>query len=193
VEKEVKVQMSIDKIIASRIAALRNAQQLSLAQLAERSGVSKAMISKVERQDSSPTASILGRLASGLGVPLAQLLSSEETEALSALRRREDQPTWKDPATHYIRRQIAGLDKVSKSELIEIDLPAGTQVSYPCWHTKPYRQRLWVLEGSLEVRYGEDCYAMLAGDLLEFAIDKPISYTADEQHKCRYLLNILYE
>ncbi|MCG7374095.1 XRE family transcriptional regulator [Pseudomonas luteola] len=185
--------MNIDEIIACRIATLRNAQQLSLAQLAERSGVSKAMISKIERQDSSPTANVLGRLASGLGVPLAQLLSSEEAEDVSALRRRDDQPTWRDPATNYIRRQIAGLDKASRSELIEIDLPASTQVNYPFWHTKPYRQRLWVLEGRLEILYGEDLYTMLTGDLLEFAVDKPISYIANKHHKCRYLLNILHD
>ncbi|WP_410578819.1 helix-turn-helix domain-containing protein, partial [Bacillus sp. SIMBA_026] len=47
--------MAVDDVIAQRISELRTAQRLSLSQLAERSGVSKAMISKIERRDSSPT------------------------------------------------------------------------------------------------------------------------------------------
>jgi len=68
---------NIDLLIATRLLALRQSQGLSLADLAERSGVSKAMISKVERAQSSPTAVLLGKLAAGLGVPLAQLLTED--------------------------------------------------------------------------------------------------------------------
>jgi transcriptional regulator with XRE-family HTH domain len=82
--------MTIDALIASRLLALRQAQGLSLAELAEVSGVSKAMISKVERAESSPTAMILGRLAAGLGVPLAQLLTEEDKDAGRRLRKKAD-------------------------------------------------------------------------------------------------------
>lgn len=184
--------MSIDEIIAQRIANLRSSQRLSLGQLAERSGVSKAMISKIERLDSSPTAAVLGRLASGLGVSLTQLLADESSASTSTLRRKDDQETWRDPSSGYLRRQVAGLDEASGSELVEIDLPPGTRVDYPRWHTKAYRQRLWVLEGKLEVSYGEDRYVLAAGDQLDFAVDKPVSYVAYHAGRCRYLLNILH-
>ncbi len=61
--------MDIDELIARRLAALRKERELTLAQLAERCAVSKAMISRIERNQSSPTASVLGRLAGGLGSP----------------------------------------------------------------------------------------------------------------------------
>lgn len=78
--------MSIDQLIATRLQALRKAQGLSLEQLSGSSGVSKAMISKIERQDSSPSASLLGRLAASLGVSLAQLLSEDNEQPAPCVR-----------------------------------------------------------------------------------------------------------
>ncbi|MFJ3075915.1 helix-turn-helix domain-containing protein [Pseudomonas sp. NPDC087029] len=182
----------LDQAIAQRLAHLRGQQRLSLAQLAERSGVSKAMISKIERQDSSPTAAVLGRLASGLGVSLSQLLAEDKGVGASALRRRAEQDTWRDPASGYVRRQVAELDPASGSELVEIDLPPGQRIDYPCWHSQPYRQRLWVVTGTLGVTYGEDQHVMEAGDQLDFAVDRPVSYQAQGTQPCRYLLNILH-
>ncbi|GGP23798.1 XRE family transcriptional regulator [Silvimonas iriomotensis] len=185
--------MSIDRLIAERIASLRTAQQLSLSQLAERSDVSKAMISKIERMESSPTAAVLGRLASGLGVPLTRLLAEDEPHHRSPLRRRDEQEIWQDPSTGYLRRQVAQLDEASGTELVEIDLPAGTRIDYPHWHTKPHRQRLWMLEGNLDVIYGEERFELTVGDQLDFALDKPVSYLANPIGRCRYLLNVLHK
>lgn len=185
--------MTVDQVIAERLAALRQQQRLSLAQLGEKAGVSKAMISKIERLESSPTAAILGRLAAGLGVSLTDLLEEERSPRSSILRRQVDQPTWQDSQTGYIRRQVAERRASGSSELIEIELPAATRVDYPQWHSSPYHQRVWVLQGRLEVRYGDDSYSMEAGDVLEFAVDLPVSYIADHTLGCRYLLNILYD
>jgi len=184
--------MNLDDVIAQRLAALRGERQLSLAQLAERSGVSKAMISKIERRDSSPTATVLGRLAAGLGVPLTQLLSEVAPAPAERVRRRAAQETWRDPATGYVRRQVAELDPASASELVEIALPAGARVDYPRWHSGTYRQRVWVLEGQLEVHYGDEQFLLEAGDQLDFAVDRALRYAAPKKHACRYLLNILH-
>ncbi|MCT4981737.1 helix-turn-helix transcriptional regulator, partial [Pseudomonas aeruginosa] len=73
--------MDIDELIARRLAALRKERELTLAQLAERCAVSKAMISRIERNQSSPTASVLGRLAGGLGVALSELLGDAHAPA----------------------------------------------------------------------------------------------------------------
>ncbi|RBL87301.1 transcriptional regulator [Streptomyces cavourensis] len=182
--------MAVDDVIAQRISELRTAQRLSLSQLAERSGVSKAMISKIERRDSSPTAAVLGRLASGLGVALTELLAPAPSPNPFLLRHKADQTTWRDPATGYVRRQVAELDEKTGTELIEIELPAGARIDYPQWHSKPYRQRLWLLKGVLELGYGDETRRLVAGDQLDFAVDKAVSYFACEQ--CRYLLNVLH-
>lgn len=183
--------MDIDDVIAQRIVQLRTTQRLSLAQLAERSGVSKAMISKIERRDSSPTATVLGRLAAGLGVSLTELLADRAAGNGARLRQKNEQAIWRDPATGYVRRQVAELDAQSGTELIEIELPAKARIDYPQWHSKPYRQRLWLLDGVLELSYGDDTHRLTAGDQIDFSVDKPIVYAAVKN--CRYLLNVLHE
>ena len=116
--------------------ALRQARGLSLAALADASGVSKAMISRVERAQSSATATLLGRLAAGLGVGLAELLAPADAVP-SRLRRRADQPQWRDPELGYLRRQVAARD-ADGVELVEVTLPRGAQVRYPPWTGAPY-------------------------------------------------------
>lgn len=174
-------------LIATRLLALRQAQALSLAELAERSGVSKAMISKVERAQSSPTAVLLGRLAAGLGVPLAQLLT-EEKEQPQRLRTRAEQEIWRDPKAGYLRRQVAERHAGGGVELVEVELPCSAQVDYPRWSGKPYRQCLWMLEGALRVDYGDERFELAPGDCLDFGVDRPLVFKALGRTACRYLL-----
>src|SRR4051812_16005996 len=71
-------RMDIDQAIGARIRSLRETQGLSLGELAARSGVSKAMIARVEKAESSATAALLGRLCGALGVTLSALLASAD-------------------------------------------------------------------------------------------------------------------
>ena len=178
---------NIDALIATRLLALRQAKGLSLAELAELSGVSKAMISKVERAQSSPTAMLLGRLAAGLGVSLAQLLT-EEKEGPQRLRTRAAQEVWRDPEAGYLRRQVAERGTGSGVELVEVELPRSAQVGYPRWSGKPYRQCLWMLEGALRVDYGDERFELAPGDCLDFGVDRPLIFKALGRTACRYLL-----
>ena len=122
-----------------------------------------------------------------------ELLTEETALPYSILRRQADQPTWQDSQSGYIRRQVAERKESSSSELIEIDLPPATRVDYPQWHSNPYHQRVWLLEGALEVLYGDERYSMQPGDVLEFAVDRPVSYISGQDDGCRYLLNLLYQ
>ncbi|MFZ4289659.1 helix-turn-helix domain-containing protein [Variovorax sp. HJSM1_2] len=178
---------NIDTLIASRLLALRQAQGLSLADLAEKSGVSKAMISKVERAESSPTAMLLGKLAAGLGVSLAQLLT-EDNNPVRRLYKRAEQVVWRDPELGYRRRQILARSAQSGVELIEVELPRSTQVSYPQWTGNPYQQCLWMLEGSLRVDYGDERFELEPGDCLNFGVDRPLVFKALGRSACRYVL-----
>lgn len=178
----------LDAHIAGRVQALRGAQGLSLAALAARSGVSKAMISRVERSQSSATATLLGRLAAGLGVPLAELLVPPES-VVPRLRRRADQPQWRDPEAGYLRRQVSPRD-ASGVELVEVQLPRGAQVAYPPWSGAPYAQRLWLLDGDLQVDHGDDVHQLAVGDCLSLAVDRPLRFKARGPRGCRYLLVI---
>ncbi|MGL9772918.1 MAG: cupin domain-containing protein [Sodalis sp. (in: enterobacteria)] len=75
-------------------------------------------------------------------------------------------------------------------ELVEITLPPGVSVSYPRWSSSPYRQRLKLVTGVLEVTYGERHYTFSAGDCLRFDVDLPLDFSNPGVQDCRYLLAI---
>src|SRR3954463_13277663 len=75
--------------IGPRVRALREAMDLSLRDLAERSGVSAPMLSQVERGETSPTLAVASRIAHGLELRLSQLLRLDEESSVSVVRRAE--------------------------------------------------------------------------------------------------------
>src|SRR5580704_18100552 len=101
---------SLNERIAARVGQLRAAQALALEALAAKTGVSRSMISLIERGESSATAVVLEKLAAGLNVTLASLFEgpdSDGQESSSPIARREDQLQWQDPASGYLRRNIS--------------------------------------------------------------------------------------
>src|SRR5688572_26118175 len=95
-------------LIARRLRDERARRGWTLDDLARRAGVSKAMLSKLERSEASPTAALLGRISGALGMTLSTLLAADH-EPGARLVRRDDQPTWRDPASGYLRRQVSPL------------------------------------------------------------------------------------
>src|SRR4029079_18006322 len=67
-----------DEALAAAVLGAREAQGLSTSALAERSGVSRAMIAKIERAEAQPTAALLGRLSGALGLTLSELIARAE-------------------------------------------------------------------------------------------------------------------
>src|SRR5438552_2849825 len=121
--------MEAEAALAHRIAQERAQRGWSLADVAERSGVSRSMLSKIERQEASPTATVLLRIASAFEVTLAELLT-EPAAASPRLVRAAEQPIWIDPTSRYRRRQVY-LSPTLPLELVEVDLPAGASVAAP--------------------------------------------------------------
>jgi transcriptional regulator with XRE-family HTH domain len=117
--------------IAQHIRLERDARNWSMADLAEKSGVAKASISKIERGEMSPSAGILVRLAAAFDLTLAGLLLKAEGQK-DRLTRAADQPVWRDPATSYRRRQIFSRPD-HPLEMVQVELPAGEKVSFPAW------------------------------------------------------------
>src|SRR3954466_10679953 len=151
--------------IAQRVRLERDLRNWSLADLAERSGVSKAMISKIEREEVSPTAAILGRLAAAFEMTLAALLL--RAEGIPRLSRAAVQKTWRDPATGYVRKQVFGRPD-HPLELVEGDLPPGQKVSFPAWSYAHIRQIVWVKKGQLVITEGDTRSQLNPGDCLGF-------------------------
>lgn len=156
----------LERSIADRIRILRTEGNLTLDQLASASGVSRAMISRIERGEASPTAALLARICAVLGLSLSGFFAQSET-AVSPLVRRRDQQTWKDPETGYVRRVISPPRVGSEVDIVEVDLPAHARVSFPP-HTasRGMTQYIWLLEGVLEMTTGGELHQMDPGDCL---------------------------
>src|SRR4051794_32555458 len=83
--------------VGPRVKVLREAMDLSLRDLAERSGVSAPMLSQVERGETSPTLQVAARIAAGLELRLSQLLRLDEDGTVTVVRRDERRPPGPPP------------------------------------------------------------------------------------------------
>lgn len=179
----------LDGYLARRIASLRTGQGWSLAELSERSGVSKAMLSKIERGESSPTATVLAKIAGAFDLTLAKLLA-EPSQPPSRLLPVAEQPGWTDPATGYHRRQIY-LSAEVPLELVEVNLPAGAIVGMPASSYVLTRHVVWVIEGQLVITEGNHRSELGPGDRLEFGPPVDTEYRNESETACRYLVTVL--
>jgi transcriptional regulator with XRE-family HTH domain len=166
--------------LAEAVQAARTAQGLSASELAERSGVSRAMIAKVERAEAQPTAALLGRLSGALGMTLSELVARAEQPRLV---RAAEQPTWTDPDSGYTRRAVS---RGGPLELVEVSLPAGAEVSYPAETYAFIHQQLWILEGRLRFHEGEAVHELDPGDCLQLGPPADCRFSSDDG--CRYLV-----
>jgi len=162
--------------IARRVRDLRAARGLSLDALAAQCGVSRSMISLVERGESSPTAVVLERLATGLHVPLASLFDAPEPSA-SPVARAAEQPLWRDPHSGYVRRNVSPGGVDSPIRIVEVAFPPRAQVAYETGEREPVvYQQIWVLDGTIEVTLGDQTHRLNRGDCLAHRLDRPVSY-----------------
>lgn len=172
--------------IAARVRALRAARGLSLEALAAQCGVSRSMISLVERGESSPTAVVLERLATGLGVPLASLFD-EPQPAPDPVSRRAGQAAWRDPQSGYVRRNVSPAGVASPIRIVEVSFPPGARVAYETGvHEPPVHQQVWVLEGAIDVSLGDTTHHLQAGDCLAHALDRPTAFHNPTRKPARY-------
>lgn len=171
--------------IAQRVRLERDLRNWSLAELAERSGVSKAMISKIEREDVSPTAAILARLAAAFELTLATLLL--RAEGGPRLSRAVTQPVWRDPASGYVRRQVFSRPD-HPLELVEVELPPGQKISFPAWSYAHIRQVVWVRKGRLSLSEGNDRHELKPGDCLGFGPPSAVTFANESDTPCSYVV-----
>ncbi len=169
----------IEGRMAARLKARRIELGLSMGELAERSGVSKAMIAKIEAVATSPTAVLLGRLCHGLGITLSALMASVEDEATDVARAAQ-QPYWRDPDTGLRRTVVSPPSPLGSVEIARIHLPAGAQVEYPTPPAVSFVQHLLIEAGELHFTIGERGTRLVAGDCLVARIDRPTAFAAPD-------------
>jgi transcriptional regulator with XRE-family HTH domain len=178
-----------DSRIGARIHALRSDGKLTLDDLAGRTGVSRAMLSRIERGESSPTAHLLSKICGGLGVILSVLFAETEAAA-SPLSRRSDQRTWRDPASRYLRRHVSPPGTGSPVDIVEVEFPAGGKVAFDSQRLPGTDQHVWLLDGSLELTLGAEKFRLEQGDCLMMGFDRPIQFHNPTKRPIRYAVVI---
>jgi transcriptional regulator with XRE-family HTH domain len=168
----------------SELALVVNAADrlVSLKGLASKSGVSRSMISLIERGESSPTAVVLEKLAGGLGVLLPALFEATDTPP-GPLARRADQPQWKDPASGYVRRNVS--PPGASMQIVEVRFPPGARVAFENGGDG-VQQQLWVLQGTIDVTVGRERHRLRDGDCLAMQLDRPTMFHNPTRKTTRY-------
>ena len=187
-DRSIDPSIDLDRRIAWRVRELRAAHGFTLDQLATRSGVSRSMISVVERGESSPTAALLDKLAGGLGVSLCSLFDEPDAGGISPLARREAQPQWRDPASGYVRRNLSPPGFESPIQMVEVSFPPGGHVTYDNSFRADVQQQVWVVEGSIEVSVGAERHRLAEGDCLAMRLNAPTAYSNPTKKRARYIV-----
>ena len=177
-----------ERRLAQHIRSEREARNWSLSDLALRSDVSKAAISKIERGEVSPTAGVLVRLAEAFGLTLAGLLVRAEGDE-RRLQRAGDEAWWTDPETGYRRRQ-AFARSWHPVEIVDVELPPGGRVVLPASSYARIRQVVRVVEGHLRLHEGGDLFDLAPGDCLGFGAPGEVIFSNVTDAPCFYCVSL---
>lgn len=179
------IEDNLNQRISARIRIERESRGWSLNDLAERAGASRAMIHKIERGESSPTASMLGRLSGAFGISMSTLIARAEMQE-GKLLRFASQPVWRDPQSHYLRRHVSPRSDLP-IDLVQIELPPGSDVPMPAASYALARQLIWLQQGELMFVEGNTRHEMQAGDCLELGPPNDCRFINESAETCVYL------
>jgi transcriptional regulator with XRE-family HTH domain len=158
--------------VGATLQKLRLERGLTLEDLSRAAGVSKSMLSQIEREKANPTIAVAWRLANALGIGIEELLAGSPKE-IDAIRVVEPHETPTLPGTHagYNLRILGPMELAGKFEWYELTLAAnGALVSNP--HDPGTVEHLTVLHGTIEVEAGETKKKLKVGGTARYEADK---------------------
>jgi transcriptional regulator with XRE-family HTH domain len=180
----------VETRLAERLAELRVGRGWSLEELARHTGVSRSTLSRLERVEISPTASLLNTLCAAYGRTMSQLLAEVEPEP-PRLVRADRQPVWRDESSGFTRRSVSPPHPGLRGELIEGILSPDADISYDEPPVPGLEQHIWVLEGTLEVTTGGTAHEIRTGDCLRFRLWGPSRFRCPGPGRVRYALMVV--
>jgi transcriptional regulator with XRE-family HTH domain len=180
----------LDARIAQRLKALRGERGWSLDELATRTGVSRATLSRLENAEVSGTASTLGRLCNTYGIAMSRLMVLAE-EDYAPLLPREAQAVWTDPDNDYRRRAVSPPGGALSGEVIEAELKSGTRIAYPGPARPGHEHHIVMLDGRLDVTVEGRRHVLSAGDCLRYRLFGPSTFETPADAGAHYFLFML--
>ncbi|PWV90866.1 transcriptional regulator with XRE-family HTH domain [Phyllobacterium myrsinacearum] len=181
---------SMDQRIARRLKGLRVEREWSLDELARRSMVSRATLSRLENAEVSPTAQVLGKLCSAYGLTMSRLMHMVEDE-FAPLIRRDAQAVWIDPSVGFRRRSVSPPAQTLAGEMLECELDPGARISYDNPPRPGLEHYLLLIDGQLEVSVDGQAHALNPGDCLRYQLFGPSTFATSEHSGARYVLFML--
>ena len=175
--------------LGSRIRALRHRQGLTLEDVAARSGVSRAMLSKIERGQNNPTLVVVVKIALGLGLTTSQLISGEERRKVS-LTPRERRMVFRDQQTGFERELLFPAFEGSSLEFVRHVLPQGVNSGTMPAHRHGADKYIVVERGTLRIAIQSDEYLLREGDTLYFECDEAHRFENAGEGACSYFMVI---
>ncbi len=158
--------MDITAYLSATLRALRQARGWSLTQTAEKTGVSKAMLGQIERNESSPTVATLWKIATGLNVPFSVFLEAGE---------QPERPVFDPQDSDMIVEPLFPHDEQLRFDLFSIKLAPGA-ISESSPHYSGVVEHVIVIDGQLDLQTQGNWQTLKAGEGLRFAGDKAHSY-----------------
>lgn len=161
--------------VGETLQKLRLARRMTLEQLSQAAGVSKSMLSEIERDKANPTIAVAWRLANSLGLSLNQLFASDriEPEAVRVLARHE-LPALTASEDKYVLRILGPMDLAGRFEWYHLAFgPRGALKSEA--HEPGTMEHLSVLGGAMEVTVGGVSRRVKAGEIGRYRADQPHS------------------
>ncbi|MDQ3728394.1 MAG: XRE family transcriptional regulator [Actinomycetota bacterium] len=173
--------------VGKRVRALRESMDLSLRDLAERSGVSAPMLSQVERGETSPTLTVAGRIATGLELSLSQLLRLDEAEHVVVVRANEGRS--RKRGGHSLEELTPSLPG-QRADVSRHTLAAGAATggeADPPMHEPGARETALVLDGRLTLVVDGEAHILAEGDAVTFDADLPHHFENREDRPCEFV------
>jgi transcriptional regulator with XRE-family HTH domain len=172
--------------LAGHLRKLREAHDMTLAALAQRSGLSRATLSRIENAEVSPTAETLGQLATVYALPISQLLSPLE-QSFQPVLRRAQQSVWQDTENAFTRRSVSPSNGQLSIELIEGELEAGQRITYAAPAIPGHEHHLYVLSGQITITVEGTGHDLKAGDCLRYILFGETVFKTSNA-PCRYVI-----
>lgn len=165
--------MEINLIIAENLKRLRNERNLSLGQLAELSGVSKVMLSQIEKGDTNPTINTIWKIANGLKITYTALM--EKPEQTAALIKKSDIAVQNDENGHYRLFCYYPTTPLRDFECFQIELDSGHSHT-TFGHSEKSQEFILVLEGELTLTVKDETFVLGPDDAVSFAASARHTY-----------------
>ena len=153
------------------VKKLRNDKRLSLQDLSNLSGVSKSMLSKIEREEKNPTLQIASQIAEGLGTTLSALLTEDERQPVVIVRQ-DDRIIYRDEESGFERHLLSPTFSTKGIEFIFYIIPKGEESTEFPAHQKGVKEYISVSKGRLKIELNDVTYELAKGDSIYFEANK---------------------